>query len=129
MTGPASKGTLTDAYKVRTCSGGGRGQAVRTPAGSAPARRVHRATGPVPLLASLAREVGLSELQLGLVLTVAAVVFAGTSLLWGRAVDRFGTRAVLLVGLALATAGVIGASRWSASWLCPGSSTRASRWP
>lgn len=61
-----------------------------------------------PVLAPLAREVGLGEVQLGLVLTVAAVVFAGTSLLWGRAVDRFGTRSVLLVGLALAAAGVIG---------------------
>lgn len=61
-----------------------------------------------PVLPPLAREVGLSEVQLGLVLTVAAVVFAATSLLWGRAIDRFGTRPVLLVGLALALAGVTG---------------------
>lgn len=62
----------------------------------------------VPVLAPLAREVGLSEVQLGLVMTIAAVVFAGTSLLWGRAVDRLGTRTVLLLGMALATAGVTG---------------------
>lgn len=61
-----------------------------------------------PLQAPLAREVGLSEIALGLVLTAGAAVFAGTSLLWGRAVDRYGHRAVLLAGMLLSLAGMTG---------------------
>lgn len=61
-----------------------------------------------PVLAPLAREVGISEIGLGSVITLAAVVFAGTALAWGRAVDRFGHRPVLLTGTALALVGLVG---------------------
>ncbi len=61
-----------------------------------------------PVLAPLAREIGLSEIALGSVMTVAAVVFAGTALAWGRAVDRFGRRPVLLAGMGLGLAGMGG---------------------
>nr|WP_232666791.1 MFS transporter [Pseudonocardia sp. TRM90224] len=61
-----------------------------------------------PVLAPLAREIGLTEVALGSVVTVAAVVFAGTALLWGKAVDRFGRRPVLLLGMALALIGLSG---------------------
>ena len=51
-----------------------------------------------PVLAPLAREVGLAEVAIGAVMTVAAVVFTATALVWGRAVDRFGHRPVLSPG-------------------------------
>jgi MFS transporter, DHA1 family, tetracycline resistance protein len=59
-----------------------------------------------PVLAPLSREVGLTEFQLGLVVTVAAVVFTLASLGWGRVADRWGHRRVLLTGLVLAAAGM-----------------------
>ncbi|MCO1655157.1 MFS transporter [Pseudonocardia humida] len=59
-----------------------------------------------PVLAPLSREVGLTEFQLGLVITVAAVVFTLASLAWGRVADRWGHRRVLLTGLVLAAAGM-----------------------
>lgn len=61
-----------------------------------------------PVLAPLAREVGLAEVAVGAIITVAAVVFTATALLWGRAVDRFGHRPVLLLGSGLALAGLVG---------------------
>jgi MFS family permease len=61
-----------------------------------------------PVLAPLAREIGLSEVALGSIVTVAAIVFASTALAWGRAVDRFGRRAVLITGMALGLAGMAG---------------------
>jgi MFS family permease len=61
-----------------------------------------------PMQAPLAREVGLSELSLGLILTAGAVMFAGTAVLWGRAVDRIGHRRVLLAGMLLSLGGVAG---------------------
>lgn len=61
-----------------------------------------------PLLAPLSRELLLTETQLGLVITVAAVALTVASPLWGRALDRWGVRAVLLGGLALATTGLLG---------------------
>ncbi|MGH3940835.1 MAG: MFS transporter [Pseudonocardiaceae bacterium] len=61
-----------------------------------------------PVLAPLARQVGLTEMQLGLVLTVAAVLFAGTSLAWGQALNSWDVRSVLLVGLGLAVLGLAG---------------------
>jgi len=61
-----------------------------------------------PVLAPLARAIGLSEVALGSIITVAAIVFAGTALAWGRAVDRFGRRAVLLTGMGLGLAGMAG---------------------
>jgi len=62
----------------------------------------------VPVLAPLSREVGLTPVELGLVMTVAAVLFAVTSLFWGRVVDRWGHRRVLLAGLATAGLGLVG---------------------
>ncbi|BBG03198.1 MULTISPECIES: MFS transporter [Pseudonocardia] len=62
----------------------------------------------VPVLAPLSREVGLSTVELGLVMTVAAGLFAVTSLFWGRVVDRWGHRRVLLLGLASAGLGLTG---------------------
>ncbi len=59
-----------------------------------------------PVLAPLSREVGLTEFQLGLVITTAAVVFTASSLGWGRVVDRWGHRRVLLTGLVLGAAGM-----------------------
>lgn len=61
-----------------------------------------------PVQAPLARDVGLSELSLGLVLTCGAAMYTATALLWGRAVDRFGQRTVLLGGLGLSLAGLLG---------------------
>lgn len=62
----------------------------------------------IPVLAPLARQVGLAEVSLGLVMTCAALVYAITSPLWGRAVDRVGHRRVLLGGLVLALLGLAG---------------------
>jgi MFS transporter, DHA1 family, tetracycline resistance protein len=59
-----------------------------------------------PVLAPLSRELGLGEVELGLVITVAAVGFTLSSLVWGRVCDRWGHRRVLLTGLGLATAGL-----------------------
>lgn len=59
-----------------------------------------------PVLAPLSRELGLDEVQLGLVITVAAVGFTVSSLFWGRVCDRWGHRRVLLTGLGLGTAGL-----------------------
>lgn len=61
-----------------------------------------------PILAPLSRELGLTETQLGLVLTVSAVALTVTSHLWGRALDAFGRRNVLAAGLGLATLGLAG---------------------
>lgn len=62
----------------------------------------------VPVLAPLSRTVGLAATDLGLVMTVAAVLFAVTSLFWGRVVDVWGHRRVLLTGLTVALAGLTG---------------------
>lgn len=61
-----------------------------------------------PVQAPLAREVGLTELALGLILTAGAALFAATALLWGRAVDRLGPRPVMLTGMLLSLAGLTG---------------------
>ncbi|MFC5995249.1 MFS transporter [Pseudonocardia hispaniensis] len=59
-----------------------------------------------PVLAPLSREVHLSEFQLGLVITAAAVAFTLASLIWGRMCDRWGHRVVLLTGLVLSALGL-----------------------
>ncbi|GAA1829464.1 MFS transporter [Pseudonocardia ailaonensis] len=61
-----------------------------------------------PILAPLSRELRLTEVQLGVVVTVAAVVFTLGSLVWGRVVDRWGSRRVLLTGLGIAVVGMAG---------------------
>lgn len=62
----------------------------------------------IPVIAPLARQVGLAEVSVGFVMTCAALVYAVTSPLWGRAVDRVGHRRVLVGGLVLALAGLAG---------------------
>ncbi|RSN63565.1 MFS transporter [Amycolatopsis sp. WAC 04182] len=61
-----------------------------------------------PILAPLSRRLDLTESQLGLVITTAAVALTIASTLWGRALDRIGVRKVLLAGLVLATLGLTG---------------------
>lgn len=61
-----------------------------------------------PVFPPLAREVGLSEVALGTVMTAGAAVFTATAVFWGRAVDRFGRRRVLLTGIGLSLAGLVG---------------------
>ena len=51
------------------------------------------------LLAPLGREVGLGEIQIGLVITCSALVFTLSSPAWGRTSDRWGRKPVLLLGL------------------------------
>lgn len=54
----------------------------------------------LPVLPPLSRELGLSELQAGLVITAAALMFVLASPLWGRVSDVWGRKPVLLVGAA-----------------------------
>ncbi|WP_219471128.1 MFS transporter [Nonomuraea rhizosphaerae] len=61
-----------------------------------------------PVLAPLARQLRLTETQLGLVITIAAAALTVASPLWGSALRVIGLRAVLLAGLALATLGLAG---------------------
>ncbi len=61
-----------------------------------------------PVLAPLSRRLDLTEWQLGLVITVAAAALTVASPLWGRAIDRWGARTVLLAGLSLSTLGLAG---------------------
>lgn len=51
------------------------------------------------VLPSLAREIELPEVAVGLVYTVSAVLFMVMSQVWGRASDRFGRRPIILLGL------------------------------
>lgn len=60
----------------------------------------------IPVMPPLGRRVGLSELALGVVMTVAALMYSATSPLWGRAVDRVGQRRVLLAGMTLSLLGL-----------------------
>ncbi|QVQ52339.1 MFS transporter [Spiractinospora alimapuensis] len=56
-----------------------------------------------PVLPPLARELSLTEFQYGLLVSASALLVAVTSPLWGRCVDRWGARPVLL-GAALGAA-------------------------
>src|SRR3712207_3649754 len=53
----------------------------------------------LPVLPPLARELGLSEWQAGLLITVAALAFFLGSPIWGRVSDVWGRKPVLLVGV------------------------------
>lgn len=61
-----------------------------------------------PILPPLARELGLSELHLGIVMTVGAAGVVLVSPFWGRRGATWGHRAVLLTSLVGATAGLLG---------------------
>jgi MFS family permease len=78
-----------------------------------------------PVLPPLSRELGLGEVQLGFVITSAAVVFTLASLFWGRVCDRWGQRRVLLTGLTLCTAGLAGFAAVSA-WALGSADTSSS---
>lgn len=70
-----------------------------------------------PVLAPLSRELALTETQLGLVITVAALMLTVASPVWGRALDALGLRTVLVAGLVLATVGLAGFAAVSAAGL------------
>jgi MFS family permease len=61
-----------------------------------------------PVLAPLARELTLTETQLGLVITIAAATMTAASPLWGHVLRRLRLRTVLLLGLGLTAAGLAG---------------------
>lgn len=50
------------------------------------------------LLAPLGREVGLGEIQIGLIITCSSLTFTLASPIWGRTCDRWGRKPVLLIG-------------------------------
>jgi MFS family permease len=52
-----------------------------------------------PIAAPLMRELGLSEIEAGLVVSVAALMWALTSPFWGKRSDRLGRKPVFLTGL------------------------------
>jgi MFS family permease len=45
------------------------------------------------------REIGLGELQLGIIISAAAIVFVVSSGVWGQISDRWGRRPVMVFGL------------------------------
>ncbi len=51
------------------------------------------------ILAPLAREVGLAEIGVGLIIAASSVVFSIASPRWGRFSERFGRRRTMLIGL------------------------------
>lgn len=55
-----------------------------------------------PIIAPLAREVGLAEWQIGVVISVAALMVVLTSQIWGRRSQSLGRRPVLVAALTLA---------------------------
>lgn len=57
------------------------------------------------IFAPLARQLGLDELQLGLIIAASNVMLAFSAPRWGRASQRIGRRAVYLIGLAGFAAG------------------------
>ncbi len=56
-----------------------------------------------PIIAPLARQVGLAEWQVGVTISVAAVMVVLTSQLWGRRSQSWGRKPVLVAAFALAT--------------------------
>ncbi len=59
------------------------------------------------VLAPLGREVGLSEIQVGGIISGSSIMFFFASPIWGRVSDRWGRRRVILVGLFGYTAGTL----------------------
>ncbi|WP_454301591.1 MFS transporter [Salana multivorans] len=60
-----------------------------------------------PIIAPLAREVGLAEWQIGVTISVAAIMVVLTSQFWGRRSQSWGRRAVLMLALGLAVVAMI----------------------
>lgn len=52
-----------------------------------------------PLLAPLVRELGLTEIQGGLIITAAAMMFAIGSPFWGRRSEQWGRKRVMVIGM------------------------------
>lgn len=95
-----------------TASTDSTGIPVRTPDDQAP--RVRLVLGAVlviflaqmtlnPIIAPLAREVGLAEWQIGATISAAAIMMVLTSQLWGRRSQSWGRKPVLVAAFALAT--------------------------
>lgn len=61
-----------------------------------------------PIIAPLAREVGLAEWQIGMTISVAALMVVLSSQFWGRRSQSWGRKPVLVVSLALAVAAMVG---------------------
>lgn len=69
-----------------------------------------------PILAPLSRQLQITETQLGLLITVSAVLVVVMSPVWGRLVEVIGAKAVLMLGLGGAGVGLVGfaaASQWA----------------
>lgn len=61
-----------------------------------------------PIIAPLAREIGLAEWQIGVTISTAAVMVVLSSQLWGRRSQSWGRKPVLVAALGLATLVTIG---------------------
>lgn len=61
-----------------------------------------------PIIAPLAREVGLAEWQIGVTISVAAVMVVLSSQFWGRRSQSWGRKPVLVAALALAVLTMVG---------------------
>jgi MFS family permease len=70
-----------------------------------------------PIIAPLAREVGLAEWQIGATISAAAVMVVLTSSFWGRRSQSWGRKPVLVaaLGLAVATMTAFAAAAWLGS--------------
>lgn len=62
----------------------------------------------VPILAPMTRLVGLGEVDLGVIMTLAAAMLVVTGPAWGRLAARRGVQTVLVRGLVLSTVGMTG---------------------
>ncbi len=59
------------------------------------------------VLAPLGREIGLSEVQVGAIISASSITFFIASPIWGRISDHWGRRRVMLIGLFGYTAGTL----------------------
>lgn len=59
------------------------------------------------LLPLIGREVGLAELQIGIIITASSAVYALATRVWGRRSDHLGRRRVIQIGLAGYTVGTL----------------------